>query len=342
MREDALVALYHEGIPKEVPMYDIKIDDYVIQTIMQTKKVDVEVELACLRKLGFAMVTAHPKNVGGTKIERDNNGYIDEWGRIYRYIDGMKFYAGGTLKEEDLDSKEWDPEIEFRYSNIKEVLARADDFAVIGRVGGTFERALLAVGPERFFLYVYDRPKFIQKLLDKINKFWIEVGKREIELGVDAILITDDLAYHSGPYLSQEHMDRFIWPTFRKRVKAFQRVPVILHTDGNINSLLDTIVEVGIQGIHSLEPTARMDIGKVKKQYGDKLVLLGNIDCGELLTQGTVQEVELTVKDTISKAAPGGGYFLSTSNGIHRGVKIANLWAMCRACKKYGKYPIAI
>ena len=309
-----------------------------------TAPVDVKTEVECLRKLGFSMITAHPLDAGKREVAepQGRRSYVDEWGRQYIVIDGVKFYAKGTFSESDLDEKDWDPFSEARYRDIKEVLKIASDFAVIGRVGGTFERALLAVGPAEFFTSLYDRPSFIRRLLKKINDYWIEVGKIEIELGVDAILLTDDLAYKSGPYLSPQQMRDFIWPTFQERITAFRKVPVILHSDGNVNSLLDSLIELGINGIHSLEPTAGMDIGKVKQQYGDQLVLLGNIDCGELLTQGTEQEVQETVRRTIAQAAPGGGYFLSTSNGVHRGVKIGNLLAMCEAGKKYGKYPISI
>ncbi len=289
------------------------------------------------------MITAHPLNIGKKEVvdpETKRKGYIDEWGREYAYINSVKFYKAGWLREDDLDAREWDPMLEARYENVKEVIKKAEDFAVIGRVGGTFERALLAVGPERFFTSIYDNPKFVKKLLEKVNAYWIEVGKREIELGVDAILLTDDLAYHSGPYLSPHHMEEFIWPTFRKRVEAFHKIPIMLHTDGNINTLLDRIVELGLNGIHALEPTAGMDIGKIKREYGDRLVLLGNIDCGELLTHGSEAQVAEVVRKTIAEAAPGGGYVLSTSNGVHRGVRIPNLLAMVRACQKYGKYPI--
>jgi len=342
LREDALLAIHREE-PKQVPIYDIRIDDYIIQRLMKiTTPIDIKLEVQCLRKLNFSMITAHPLDTGKMEVPepKGRKSFIDEWGRQYIIIDGIKFYVKGTLKEADLDEKNWDPFLEIRYRDIKEVLEIAKDFVVIGRVGGTFERALLALGPTQFFTYIYDRPTFIQRLLKKINEYWIEVGKIEIELGVDAILLTEDLAYKSGPYLSPRHMEKFIWPTLKQRIDAFRKIPVILHSDGNITALLDSLVKLGINGIHSLEPTAGMDIGKIKEQYGDKLVLMGNIDCGELLTKGTRKKVQETVRKTIAKAAPNGGYFLSTSNGIHRNVKIANLLAMCETGKKYGKYPI--
>ena len=33
-----------------------------------------------------------------------------------------------------------------------------------------------------------------------------------------------------------------------------------------------------------LDPNTRMDIGEVKEKYGDKITLLGNVDCAYTLT----------------------------------------------------------
>jgi uroporphyrinogen decarboxylase len=83
-----------------------------------------------------------------------------------------------------------------------------------------------------------------------------------------------------------------------------------------------------------------MDIGWVKKHYGDRITRLGNIDCGHLLTFGTKQEVEQSVRDIIRVASPGGGHVFSSSNSIHSGVSPETFWAMIDAVKRYGTYPI--
>ncbi len=41
-------------------------------------------------------------------------------------------------------------------------------------------------------------------------------------------------------------------------------VPMIWHSDGNIESLLPMAVEAGFVGVHGLDPTAGMDLAKVK------------------------------------------------------------------------------
>ncbi len=69
---------------------------------------------------------------------------------------------------------------------------------------------------------------------------------------------------------------------------------------------------------------------------------MGNIDCGELLSNGSVEEVEAAVKECISKASSGGGHIICSSNSIHSSVKPENYLAMIKATEKFGKYPIKL
>ena len=78
----------------------------------------------------------------------------------------------------------------------------------------------------------------------------------------------------------------------------------------------------------------------IKKEYGQRICIKGNVDCTKTLVYGTGQEVEEEVKACIEQAAPGGGYILSSSNMIHSGVKPENYVSMIKALRKYGKYPI--
>jgi uroporphyrinogen decarboxylase len=85
-----------------------------------------------------------------------------------------------------------------------------------------------------------------------------------------------------------------------------------------------------------------MDIRKVKREYGKRLCLMGNLDLGYTLTRGTPAEVEAEVKERIRTIAPGGGYCLGSSNSVTEYVPLANYNAMREAAFKYGKYPIRI
>jgi len=85
-----------------------------------------------------------------------------------------------------------------------------------------------------------------------------------------------------------------------------------------------------------------MDLGEVKAEYGDRICLMGNVECGELLSWGTKEDVRRAVKECIGKAGKGGGYICMSSNSIHGAVNPENYVEMVKAIRDYGKYPISI
>jgi uroporphyrinogen decarboxylase len=83
-----------------------------------------------------------------------------------------------------------------------------------------------------------------------------------------------------------------------------------------------------------------MDIGEVKRRYGKQVCLIGNIDCAHVLSEASTEKVKIAVRECIQKAAPGGGFILSSSNAIHSSVKPENYRTMIEAARTYGQYPI--
>jgi uroporphyrinogen decarboxylase len=119
-------------------------------------------------------------------------------------------------------------------------------------------------------------------------------------------------------------------------------VPFIKHCDGYTWPILEQMVSTGVDCINPMEPAAGMDIGEVKKAFGDRVALMGNIDCSHLLSFGTPEEVREAVKECIRAASPGGGHILSSSNIIHDGVAPENFTAMLEAAREFGRYPINV
>jgi uroporphyrinogen decarboxylase len=114
---------------------------------------------------------------------------------------------------------------------------------------------------------------------------------------------------------------------------------MIYHGDGNMWPFMEDIIEMGFEGFNPIQPQC-MDIAEVKRSFGDRICLVGNIDCRDLLCYGTEAEVERVVKETIDIAARGGGYMLHSSNSLHHDVRPENYVAMVRAGQKYGLYPV--
>ncbi len=194
-----------------------------------------------------------------------------------------------------------------------------------------------------FLQTMIDEPRLVERYMEATTEGVLSLLRAQLEMGVDGILGAEDWCYGGGPLISPDMFRRFMAPHLKKIVDECHRDGIIYikHLDGNTTVLLDILVnEVEIDGLHSIEPAAGMDIGWVKKKYGEKITLLGNIDCGHVLSFGTEQEVIDEVKKIIQIASPGGGHIFSSSNSIHSGVSPDTFWTMINAVKKFGTYPI--
>ncbi|MBS7634817.1 hypothetical protein KEJ34_04900 [Candidatus Bathyarchaeota archaeon] len=108
--------------------------------------------------------------------------------------------------------------------------------------------------------------------------------------------------------VSVEKRMEIIYPELRRATENFHKrgVPVLLHCDGNINLLMNGIIEAGIDAVQPLEPTAGMKLRDVKAKYGEEICLIRNIDVAYTLTSGTAGQVIREVKKAINEAAYGG------------------------------------
>ena len=272
--------------------------------------------------------------------------YLDEWGITWKVEStGIPYAVGHPIQcEADLDK--WtppDPDVAYRLDSLGKAVQRFKG-----------EKAIVFLGHEVFefshYLRVLDNllmdyvlnPPFVQRLARKIVEYKKRVMERAIEAGADIVLTGDDYAHRKAPIMSPEHFKTFVLPYLQEMVDLAEMkgVPFIKHTDGNLWPILDMIVDTGIDALDPLEPIADMDIGQVKEQYGHRIALAGNVDCGELLSRGSPEEVIEAVKETLAKAAVGGGYILASSNSIHPAVKPENYRAMVETGKRYGRYPL--
>ena len=119
----------------------------------------------------------------------------------------------------------------------------------------------------------------------------------------------------------------------------------MLHTDGDITTLIPDFIAMGIDVLHPLEPCGgALDIYTVKARYGDRIALHGNIDLSGVLSTGTPQEVAQDVRDHLDRLAPGGGYIVSSSHNITEDIPVENFYAMRDAVVGYryqGTAPIS-
>jgi uroporphyrinogen-III decarboxylase len=187
------------------------------------------------------------------------------------------------------------------------------------------------------------RPALADRYMEATTEGVVRCLRRQLELGADGCIAANDWCFNKGPLFSPAMFRRFFVPHLRRLADLChdKGAPFFKHLDGNVMPLLPILVEeVGIDGLHAIEPTAGMDIARLKREWGDRIVLLGNIDCGDVLTNGPPERIRSEVRRIVREASPGGGHIFSSSNAIHGGVPLEHVEAMLAAAREFGRYPI--
>jgi len=274
--------------------------------------------------------------------------YRNEWGAISEDTgEEHTFPIEGPIHTlEDLRNYEPpDPHAPGRYDSLERVVKTYKGKLAIGvHLNDVFSIPRYLTGFERLLMAVVEEPELVRGLVDLSVEVNLEMAKEVARRGADFVFTGDDYASTERPFMSPKAFRELFYPGLKRVMNGFREcgLPVIKHTDGAIMPLLDLILDSGIDCLDPIDPIAGMDIEAIKRDYGDRIALKGNVDCAHTLTFGSEKQVVEETKAVIRKAAHGGGLILSSSNSIHSAVKPGNYLAMWNALRMYGKYPISL
>lgn len=234
-----------------------------------------------------------------------------------------------------------DPHAPWRFAAVDETVQKyKGDKAVIVHLNDVFSLPRYLMSMQDLLMAIVSQPELVRCLVEMSVRINLELAKEVVARGVKIVYAGDDYAYNKGPLMSPKHFREFFYPGLCQVMQGYKELGlyVIKHTDGNLWKIIDMIVDSGIDCLDPIDPVAGMDLGEVKAKYGNRVALKGNVDCAQLMTFGTPDEVMDATKEALRKGMSGGGFILSSSNSIQSAVKPENYVAMLLALREYGRY----
>jgi len=205
--------------------------------------------------------------------------------------------------------------------------------SVLGLFDGQLESVVYAY---------YDEPELFAELCEMQIKREMQKLDILLDLKVDSILTGGSGA------ITLQSMD--IWreislPTLKKITKACKEAGVIsgVHCCGLQSAMVEACAnETDLDYINPLEipPMGDCDMARLKKSFGDKICLMGNIHTTDVMLYGSTADVRRESLKTIRDGAENGGFILSTGDQCGRDTPDENIFAMVETAKKYGTYPL--
>lgn len=342
-RERILTALRREE-PDVVPHMELWLSPIVADKILPGGSIEDVTEYLDIDGIAYYTVSMEKYDI----LDGSKGIIRDKWGVIKRDTGQTTPHPieAPIKSEKDLEAYiPPDPDDPSRYEPLKKMVDRfKGERAIVAIIEQPFMRVNEIRGAQDHFMDMIVNPNLILQLNDIVVAHHLKAIKNFIEIGADVIGFSGDLATKDGPMASPRHLEKFGIDPLGKLVAFAHRhgLPCILHSDGNIMPIMELLLgSGGIDGLHPIDPVAGLDIGVMKEKYGDRVCLIGSIDCGPLMMWGTKEQVRQAVKENIRKAGQGGGLIAASSHSIQSKTKPENYVEMVKAIREYGRYPLS-
>ncbi len=218
-----------------------------------------------------------------------------------------------------------------------ELIASGNSFRGHLRHGHTFLQLCDLRGYENLLCDMYDEEPLLDELIDMLCEFNLSVVNRFVKGGCLSMEYPEDLGMQIGPMLSPDLFRRYIKPAYDRIMKPARDagIPIHMHSDGDIRTLVDDIVDNGVEVINLQDLVNGIDW--IAEKFRGRVCVELDIDRQKITPYGTPAEIDALIREEVSKiSTPEGG--LCMIYGWYPGVPIENAKAVMDAMEKYAFY----
>lgn len=195
------------------------------------------------------------------------------------------------------------------------------------------------MGTENTLIAMMEEPELVEDMFDTYLSRCETLFSRVWDAGYhfDEIFWYDDMGYKGTTFFSPNMYRSMLQPYHKRAVDwAHNRgIYAQLHSCGDVMTLLPDIVATGVDALNPLEVKAGMDAFKIKKEYGDRLVLHGGINA-------VLWNDKVAILEEIDRKVPvlkeNGGFIFSSDHSIPNSVSLENMKAIVEEVKRVGRY----
>lgn len=196
-------------------------------------------------------------------------------------------------------------------------------------------------GYNNMFFDLSDEEAYMQDIFAFYTRYALSRLKAVLAAKPDEIMLGGSAS--SLSVSSPRNFRKFDLPFIQQAARLCREAGVYshLHVCGKSRKVVEMVVEESeVDVIEPLEepPGGDVDIAEIKKRYGSRICLKGNLNTFEFMLTATSAQVEEKAKRLIDDCAPGGGFVLSTGDQCGRDTPDANLFKLVEVAKTYGRY----
>lgn len=304
----------------------------VTDPVLATAKVFNGLGIDLCRSIYFPVPPGSESTQHGMAVVGQSRWVVD---RPIKSLDDLRGYQVGEMTDEQ--AWQW----------VAEYVRNRDVFApqtlLVPSDGVGFHAAYGLMGLELFSYALYDAPTELERLVEQFN--YNALKRAQVlarTMPCPLYFLGDDIAFKGRAMFPPQVMHKLFYPYLAKLCEVINQAggKVIFHTDGYVMDIASDLIATGIAGLNPLEPLAGNNIAELKRHYYRQLILVGGVDCSQLLPLGTPAQIREGVKQVLEEAGHGGGLFIGSSSEIIPVTPVENIFTFYEYCHEMGRYPL--
>jgi hypothetical protein len=219
------------------------------------------------------------------------------------------------------------------------------DFPVYGSMIEVSECLTRLIGQQNAMLWMGEYPDRMGAVVNRIGAFYLECAKAAIDAGeglLDGFVIWGDVAYKKGMFFSPVYWRKYYKPWVAQMVEYAHAhdLPVVYHGCGNVKTIFQDYIDIGIDGYNPLEVKAGLDVVELRRAYGHGMAFCGNSNI-QIWEAGDREAIRREVLRKLN-AARGGGYVFLSDHSVSAGVSGQTYDYIVKLVREFGNYPLRL
>ena len=186
------------------------------------------------------------------------------------------------------------------------------------------------------FDMVDDEPR-MRQLIQMVEDFNMAIVHKYVQMGIEWMSYPEDLGMQLGPMLSPKQFREYIKPSYQRLMQPAKETGCIIHmhSDGDIRSLADDLVESGVQVINLQDLVNGIDW--IAEKYAGKVCIDLDIDRQKITPSGSPADIDDLIREEVQKLGSKEGGLMMIY-GLYPGVPLENVKALMDAMERYATF----
>ena len=203
--------------------------------------------------------------------------------------------------------------------------------------GHTFLRIQDIRGYENLLFDMIDDAPQLHQLIEQVEQFNAQLVRNWLDLAPDIMSYPEDLGMQVGPMLSPDHLRKYIKPAYQRLMQPArdQGCAVHMHSDGDIRTLVDDLIDGGVEIINLQDLVNGIDW--IAGKFAGRVCIDLDIDRQLIVPHGTPKQIDDLVREEVEKLGSRQGGLMMI-HGLYPGVPLTNVKALMDAMERYATY----